>query len=70
VRQPPLESMIGKMDSKYTLIVVAAKRARAIVEGEKSLLDELKGEMKPVSVAFDEIDRGILSYQRAKDSIK
>jgi len=70
VRQPPLESMIRKMDSKYTLIVVAAKRARAIVEGEKSLLDELKGEMKPVSVAFDEIDRGILSYQRAKDSIK
>ncbi len=70
MRQPPLESMIRKMDSKYTLIVVAAKRARAIVEGEKSLLDELKGEMKPVSVAFDEIDRGILSYQRAKDSIK
>ena len=50
------------MDCRYTLVVESAKRARELVGGSQPLIDAK--DMKPVSVAVDEINRGLLTYHR------
>ena len=50
------------MDCRYTLVVESAKRARELVGGAQPLIDPK--DMKPVSVAVDEINRGLLTYRR------
>ena len=65
---PPLEVLLNKVDDKYTLCVVAAKRAREILNSGEVLID---GKIqKPVSVALAEIASGKITYQRTKVGIK
>ena len=51
---PSIDEMVKKVDSKYSLVVAASRRARALRDGEKS---ELKGPRshKYVGVALEEI---------------
>jgi DNA-directed RNA polymerase subunit omega len=65
---PPLEILLGKVDDKYTLCVVAAKRAREILSCGEILVDDKP--QKPVSVALEEIASGKLTYERTKVGIK
>lgn len=67
---PTLNSLLTKVDSKYTLVVEVAKRARQLVSGEKPLIDEKDVSEKPVSAAVREVDAGLVTYKRTRDSIK
>jgi len=60
---PSINEIRKKVDSKYTLVIMAAKRARDIVAGYPVLDDELEGE-KPVSVAAHEINEDLITYTR------
>ena len=60
---PSINEIRQKTDSRYTLVVLAAKRARDIVDGKPMLIDEGNKE-KPVSVAAEEIARDFLAYKR------
>lgn len=60
---PSINEIREKTDSRYTLVVLAAKRARDIVDGKPMLIDEGNKE-KPVSVAAEEIARDFLTYKR------
>ena len=51
---PSVDSLTEKYDSKYTIAVAAAKRARQLVEGAKELVDVKT--KKPVSLALFELD--------------
>lgn len=51
---PSIDSLTEKYDSKYTIAVAAAKRARQLVEGAKELVDVKT--KKPVSLALFELD--------------
>ena len=61
---PPIESLLGTVDSKFTLVTLAARRARNINSYFNQLGDGL-GHMippqvssvarKPLSIAFEEI---------------
>ena len=65
-----VESLKEKADSTYTLIILAAKRARHLNIGGKELLEEYKG-VKPVSKSLEEIQKGKLTYKKnSADSIK
>ena len=68
MKQPSLDVLMSKVDSKYTLVVVAAKRARAIMEEQPS--DSLGKGIKPVSLALDEIADGKLGFERTREGIK
>jgi DNA-directed RNA polymerase subunit omega len=57
-----------KVDSKYTLVVMAAKRARALVEDSPRLVKAKSP--KPVGIALEEILKGRVNFQRAKAGIK
>ncbi|MDR3288441.1 MAG: DNA-directed RNA polymerase subunit omega [Peptococcaceae bacterium] len=52
MKQPSLDELMENVDSKYSLVVAAAKRARKIMENPAD--DLVQGE-KPVSTALNEI---------------
>lgn len=47
-------------ENRYTLVMVAAKRARQIIEGSSPKLESKFN--KPVTVALDEITHGLIEY--------
>ena len=66
--QPGINSLLDKVDSRYTLVVAAAKRARQLTEGAHKLTD--CNSEKPVTVAINEIDEKKITYIRTKSGIK
>ena len=65
---PPLDELTKKVDSRYTLVVAAAKRARQILETKE--IEPEEKVRKPVTVALEEILSGRLKYERPKGGIK
>ena len=62
---PPIGELLNKVDCRYTLAVEAAKRAREIIGGAAPLIDTK--ETKPLSIAIEEINRGLITYSRNED---
>lgn len=62
INKPGIGELTRKVDCRYTLVIETAKRARQLVAGAQPLIDPK--EMKPVSIAIDEINRGLLTYRR------
>ncbi|MCR3921247.1 MAG: DNA-directed RNA polymerase subunit omega [Firmicutes bacterium] len=59
---PSIDTLMKKVDSKYTLVIAAAKRARMLNEGMVPLVDS--SSLKHVSVALEEIATNKISYER------
>ncbi|MFA5881747.1 MAG: DNA-directed RNA polymerase subunit omega [Eubacteriales bacterium] len=68
MKQPSLDELMKNVDSKYTLVVTAAKRAREITEGSAKLVES--NSYKPVTVALEEIANNKIGYERTKSGIK
>lgn len=63
------ETLMEKVDSPYTLVIAAAKRARQLNDGEKPMVDST--DKKAVSNAIDEIISGKITIVRKRvDGIK
>ena len=62
LNQPPINELVKKADCRYTLVVDSSKRARELVAGAQPLIDPK--DRKPVSIAVEEINRGLLAYHR------
>jgi DNA-directed RNA polymerase subunit omega len=70
---PPIDDLLGVVDSKYRLVIMAAKRARQINAyysqlGEGLLeyvgpLVETRVQEKPLSIALREVREGMLSVE-------
>lgn len=63
---PPIGELLKRVDCRYTLAVEAAKRARQLIEGEQPLFDTK--ENKPLSIAIEEIHRGLITYSRTEEA--
>lgn len=59
---PAIGELLQKVDSRYTLAVEASKRAREIIGGSLPLIDAK--ENKPLTIAIEEINRGLITYTR------
>lgn len=68
MKQPSLDVLMDKVDSKYTLVVEAAKRAREITEGSVPLVEVESN--KPVTIALEEIATDKIKFERTKIGIK
>ncbi len=66
--QPSLDSLLSKVDSKYSLVVVAAKRARRLMEGGEKKVDSRSD--KPVTIALEEIAADKVKFGRPNAGIK
>ncbi|HAK74066.1 MAG TPA: DNA-directed RNA polymerase subunit omega [Sporomusaceae bacterium] len=65
---PSLDSLVSKVDSKYTLVTLAAKRAREIMSGEPAAAESKSN--KPVTLALEEISQNKVTFERTKTGIK
>ncbi len=65
---PSINKLLSKTDSVYTLVMMAAKRARQIAEGAHKVTENQSE--KPVSVAINEINEDKITYVRTKSGIK
>lgn len=59
---PSIDEIKKKADSRYTLVVMTAKRARDLIDG-KPRLTEVDVD-KPVSIAANEVAEDLISYTR------
>lgn len=59
---PSIVELSEKVDCRYTLVVETSKRARQLVAGTQPLIDPK--EMKPLMIAVEEVNRGLLTYGR------
>ncbi|OMF37526.1 DNA-directed RNA polymerase subunit omega [Paenibacillus sp. FSL H8-0548] len=59
---PSIDEMVKKVDSKYTLVVAASRRARMLRNGDKSELKNPRSR-KYVGVALEEIYGDILRVE-------
>ncbi|MDK8638704.1 DNA-directed RNA polymerase subunit omega [Niallia taxi] len=59
---PSIDSLLTKIDSKYSLVSVAAKRARKLQLNEKLQLDKYISH-KNVGKALEEINQDQLTYR-------
>lgn len=75
---PPIDELIAKTDSKYTLVIVSSKRARQINDMLHGVRDQAMltvssskiasyTSAKPLSMALDEVYEGDVSYEPADD---
>lgn len=82
--EPKAEELLKKVDNQYSLVVLAARRARQIIDyytklgaglEEKPpppLLDSVHG-MKPLTISLREIEADKIGYERppeAEESVK
>ncbi|MEA4899438.1 DNA-directed RNA polymerase subunit omega [Bacillota bacterium Meth-B3] len=60
--EPPINELLSKVDCRYTLAVETSKRARDIIAGAQPMVDTR--EVKPLAIAIDEVNRGLITYSR------
>ena len=65
---PNILQLLEKADCRYTLVVEVSKRARQLVDGIPPLIDAKDKENMPVSIAVDEVDRGLITYERSPET--
>lgn len=71
MRQPAIDLLMTKMDSKYALVVAAAKRARLLTDGSNPLIPVQENEStKDVSMALEEIAADKIKIEKPKGGIK
>ncbi len=65
---PSIDSLMEKLDSKYTLVTVSSRRAREIREdASRAPLVRKPVSHKPVGVALEEIIHEQLRYERIEN---
>ncbi|MGM0602773.1 MAG: DNA-directed RNA polymerase subunit omega [Bacillota bacterium] len=70
ITEPSADQLQDKADSIYTIVILAAKRARHLNVGGNELLSNYKSD-KPVSKSLEEIAKGKISYRKkSKNTIK
>lgn len=65
---PSVDLLKGKVDSKYTLVTIAAKRARELQEKNNEILTTYRS-VKSVGKALEEVAAGALINIKADESI-
>lgn len=58
---PSVNEIRTKADSRYTLVILAAKRAREVIDGVPKLTEQ--DVSKPVSIAANEIAEDLITYR-------
>ncbi|HVJ50533.1 DNA-directed RNA polymerase subunit omega [Desulfitobacterium sp.] len=68
MKQPSLDLLMSKVDSKYTLVLATAKRARILME-DSEFQANAHG-VKPVSQALEDIAKGKFRFELTNEGLK
>lgn len=63
---PPINELLDKIESRYTLVIAASKRARQLIAGAEAKTSNATPE-KPVSIATQEIYEDQVLYTEAAE---
>ena len=66
--EPTILQLLEKADCRYTLVIEVSKRARQLVDKMPPLIDVKDRENMPISIAVDEVNRGLIYYERPAES--
>ncbi len=64
---PSVNKLQEKTDSRYSLVILTAKRARDIIDGKPVLTDEECE--RPVSQAAKEVAEDLITYTREENDL-
>lgn len=64
--EPSIDSLLEKIDSKYSMVILASKRAHELESGMTPLLDHYSS-VKNVGRALEEIDAGVVTIHPDPD---
>lgn len=77
ITYPPIDDLLEHVDSKYALVIFAAKRARQInsyqLQLEQNMVQfvgpvvETEPDEKPLAIALREIDEGLLTLEAGSE---
>jgi DNA-directed RNA polymerase subunit omega len=62
---PSIDKLLDKVDSKYSLVVAAAKRARMLRDGAKTEMKNQKSH-KNVGIALEELYGDQIGYEKVE----
>jgi len=62
INSPGIEELRKRTDSPYTLVEGIARRTRQLMDGAMPLVEP--GERKPIAIAIDEVNRGLITFHR------
>ncbi|QWW18698.1 DNA-directed RNA polymerase subunit omega [Schaalia sp. 19OD2882] len=78
ITYPPIDDLLSRVDSKYALVIFAARRARQInsynLQLEQNMIQvvgpvvEVEPDEKPLAIALREIDEGMLTLEANPDA--
>lgn len=66
--KPSLDQLVERVDAKYTLVIISARRARDLQAGMSKMVDSRSN--KPVTIALEELVAGKLFFERQRTAIK
>ena len=79
ITYPPIDDLLEHVDSKYALVIFAARRARQInsynIQLEQNMIQfvgpvvETEVDEKPLAIALREIDEGLLTLESAPQAL-
>ncbi|MDO5747356.1 MAG: DNA-directed RNA polymerase subunit omega [Actinomycetaceae bacterium] len=77
ITNPPIDTLLDRVPSKYALVIYAAKRARQINTYYQQVADgmystpgpllDTEPDEKPLSISLREINEGLLEFSEAED---
>lgn len=65
--RPTMSDLVKKTDSRYSLVIAVAKRARQLTDGAEALAEATSD--KKVSVAINEIDQGVVEIFNSEENL-
>lgn len=65
---PPISDLLDKVENKYVLAMLAAKRSRELVDGDEQMIDEHYVNL--ITVAVEEINEDKIGYYLVEEGDK
>ncbi|MBO5131094.1 MULTISPECIES: DNA-directed RNA polymerase subunit omega [unclassified Clostridium] len=65
---PSVVDLLKKVEDRYSLVIVTSKRARQIIDGNEPLTSN--SSKKPLTIAINEVNEGLISYHKNNEGSK
>ncbi|NGT10632.1 DNA-directed RNA polymerase subunit omega [Clostridium perfringens] len=62
---PSIVDLLKRVEDRYSLVILSAKRARQIIDGSETFVDVESN--KPLTIAINEIDEGFVNYKDTEE---
>lgn len=65
---PSVVDLLKKVEDRYSLVIVSSRRARQIIDGSEPLTN-VKSK-KPLTLAVNEVNEGVVTYHKVEEGTK